>query len=133
MFRTEITFLPVNNYPDAHHSQGVWNLPHKFHLYLIMCILLKNFQLGKVSQSTNVWEKLVNIISLKFFLHLTTKLYNTNIVVYFQSVLWEVLFECQCQIIFGQCMLHICLSLNVVHILCSLHFDLNYKQFRVCL
>ena len=22
MFKTEITFLPVNNYPDAHHSQG---------------------------------------------------------------------------------------------------------------
>ena len=22
VFKTEITFLPVNNYPEAHHSQG---------------------------------------------------------------------------------------------------------------
>ena len=29
-------FLPGNNYPDSHHLQGVWNLPHKFHLYLIV-------------------------------------------------------------------------------------------------
>ena len=26
----------LNNHPDSHHSQGVWNLPHKFHLYLIV-------------------------------------------------------------------------------------------------
>ena len=32
-----ITFLAGNNYPDWHHLQGVWNLPHKFHLYLIIC------------------------------------------------------------------------------------------------
>ena len=24
-----------NSYPDLHHSLGVWNLPHKFHFYLI--------------------------------------------------------------------------------------------------
>ena len=30
-----LEFLPGNNYPDSHHLQGVWNLPHKFHLYLI--------------------------------------------------------------------------------------------------
>ena len=29
-------FFP-NTYPDSHHLQGVWNLPHKFHLYLIYC------------------------------------------------------------------------------------------------
>ena len=31
-----LEFLPGNNYPDSHHSQGVSNLPHKFHLYLII-------------------------------------------------------------------------------------------------
>ena len=25
----------TKNYPDLYHSQGIWNLPHKFHLYLI--------------------------------------------------------------------------------------------------
>ena len=34
VFKAKIT-LPGNEYPDSHHSQGVWNLPHKFHLYLI--------------------------------------------------------------------------------------------------
>ena len=29
------TFWGGNNYPDSHHLQGVWNLSHKFHLYLI--------------------------------------------------------------------------------------------------
>ena len=29
-------FLAGNNYPDSPHLQGVWNLPHKFHLYLIL-------------------------------------------------------------------------------------------------
>ena len=33
------TYLPVlcnvNNYLDLHHLQGVWNLPHKFHHYLM--------------------------------------------------------------------------------------------------
>ena len=28
-----------NTYPDSHHSQGVWNLPHKFHLYLIIIFI----------------------------------------------------------------------------------------------
>ena len=28
-------FLAGNNYPDSPLSQGVWNLPHKFHIYLI--------------------------------------------------------------------------------------------------
>ena len=32
-------FLAGNNYPDSPHSQGVWNLPHKFHLYLINNVL----------------------------------------------------------------------------------------------
>ena len=38
-----VEFLPGNNYPDSHHSQGVWNLPHKFHLYLI----IKEFETGE--------------------------------------------------------------------------------------
>ena len=28
MFKTEITFLPVNNYPDMHHSQGGYEICH---------------------------------------------------------------------------------------------------------
>ena len=32
-------FLAGNNYPDSPHSQGVWNLPHKFHPYLIKIYL----------------------------------------------------------------------------------------------
>ena len=35
-FKAEVKLLTENNYPDLHHSQGVWNLPHKFHLYLIL-------------------------------------------------------------------------------------------------
>ena len=31
-------FLAGYNYPDSPYSQGVWNLPHKFHLYLIIVI-----------------------------------------------------------------------------------------------
>ena len=31
-------YLPLHKYPDLHHSLGVWNLPHKFHLYLILLI-----------------------------------------------------------------------------------------------
>ena len=38
-----LEFLPGNNYPDLHHSQGVWNLPHKFHLYLIVIFILNYF------------------------------------------------------------------------------------------
>ena len=37
-FANHVNFW-LNNYLDSYHSQGVWNLPHKFHLYLI--ILLK--------------------------------------------------------------------------------------------
>ena len=29
-------FLAGNNYSGSPHSQGVWNLPHKFHFYLIL-------------------------------------------------------------------------------------------------
>ena len=29
---------PVKNYSNSPHSQGVWNLPHKFHLYLILVL-----------------------------------------------------------------------------------------------
>ena len=32
-------FLAGNNSPDLPHLQGVWNLPHKFHLYLIIIII----------------------------------------------------------------------------------------------
>ena len=35
-------FLAGNNYPDSPYSQGVWNLPHKFHLYLIIIIIILN-------------------------------------------------------------------------------------------
>ena len=31
-----LELLSGNNYLDSHHSQGVWNLPHKFDLYLIV-------------------------------------------------------------------------------------------------
>ena len=30
-----IFFNTKKSYPDLHHLQGVWNLPNKFHLYLI--------------------------------------------------------------------------------------------------
>ena len=32
-------FLAGNNYPHSPHSQGVWHLLHKFHLYLIIIII----------------------------------------------------------------------------------------------
>ena len=31
-------FQHKNNHSDLHHLQGVWSLPHKFHLYLIQTI-----------------------------------------------------------------------------------------------
>ena len=34
-----MTIAIVINFPDSPHSQGVWNLPHKFHLYLIYKLL----------------------------------------------------------------------------------------------
>ena len=34
LFDTKVHFW-LNSYLDLHHLQGVWNLPHKFHLYLI--------------------------------------------------------------------------------------------------
>ena len=36
----DYVFLFSNTYPDSHHSQEVWNLPHKFPLYLIQMFLL---------------------------------------------------------------------------------------------
>ena len=38
MFKTEITFLPVNNSLTLTIRRGGWNLPHKFHLYLITLV-----------------------------------------------------------------------------------------------
>ena len=32
--------LAGNNYPNSSHSQWVWNLPHKFHLYLICTVIV---------------------------------------------------------------------------------------------
>ena len=34
-------FLAGNNYPNSPHLQGVWNLPHKCHLYLIVITFKK--------------------------------------------------------------------------------------------
>ena len=36
LFGRKVNFW-LNSYLDWHHLQGVWNLPHKFHLYLIQC------------------------------------------------------------------------------------------------
>ena len=35
-----LDFLQGNNYSDSHHLQGVWNLPHKLQLYLILYFLM---------------------------------------------------------------------------------------------
>ena len=38
VFRLKSNFQHKNNYLDLHHVQGMWNLLHKFHLYLIQIL-----------------------------------------------------------------------------------------------
>ena len=58
--------------PDLHHSQGVWNLPHKFHLYLIIINFLK--QIGLFRCRSLCWgDILLNHLlwSIFLILHIT--------------------------------------------------------------
>ena len=50
-------FLPGNNYPDLHHLQGIWNLPHKFHLYLVHKMLFYFPIVSSTFQSVIAWRK----------------------------------------------------------------------------
>ena len=77
-------FLAGNNYPDSSHSQGVWNLPNKFHLYLILlyyfvCTPLSQMALFSFqhmpSATPSAWAQLVWI---RFFTDSSTKLFVGN-------------------------------------------------------
>ena len=50
-------FLAGKNYPDSPHLQGVWNLPHKFHLYLfnLKCFIYFLSLLDFQSLTCHVW------------------------------------------------------------------------------
>ena len=78
----EITFLAGNNYLDPPHSQGVWNMPHKFHLYLIEIIILACCQNGEGLKF--VWphyKKIHKLDTLVLYFHNSEKIecYNTSL------------------------------------------------------
>ena len=53
----------IHRFLDSHHSQGVWNLPHKCHLYLIeyiLCELSLLINLKEGVEYNSLYEKLWN-------------------------------------------------------------------------
>ena len=51
--------LSEKNYCDLHHLKGVWNLPHQFHLYLILWTYSSSFS---KSLGDNHFQNLLNLI-----------------------------------------------------------------------